>query len=160
VRSPRWRAATGLIIISAISLALGCSSSSSTSGGGGGGTQPSVKPTSTSVLSSAAKVATQTQVTFTATITGSNTPTGSVNFVANGNINLGSANLNGNTAGLTTTIAFPGIYTVTALYSGDALNNPSTSVGLAQAVTGSTVMDVEGQTSTLTHFANVTVTVQ
>ena len=100
------------------------------------------------------------QVTFTATITGANAPTGSVNFVANGNLNLGSANLSGNTASLTIAIPVPGIYTVTALYSGDTLNNPSTSAGLAQGVTGSTVIDIEGQTSTLTHFANVTVTIQ
>jgi hypothetical protein len=152
---------TCLILLSTISLALGCGTGSSTSSGaGGGGTTPTAKPTSISVVSSAAKVAASAQVTFTATITGSNMPTGSVNFVANGNIPLGSANLNGNTASLATTIPFPGIYTVTALYSGDTLNNPSTSAGLAQGVTGSTVIDIEGQTSTLTHFANVTVAIQ
>jgi hypothetical protein len=157
----RWRVSTCLILLSTVGLALGCGTGSSTSsGGGGGGSTPTVKPTSTSVASSAAKVAASAQVTFTATITGANTPTGSVNFVANGNLTLGSANLTGNTASLTTTIPFPGIYTVVALYSGDTLNNPSTSTGLAEGVTGSTVMDVEGQTSTLTHFTNVPVTIQ
>jgi subtilase family serine protease len=160
-RPLRWRVSICLILLSTVGLALGCGSGSSTgSGGGGGGSTPTVKPTSTSVASSAAKVAASAQVTLTATITGENTPTGSVNFAANGNLTLGSANLVGNTASLTTTIPFPGIYTVVALYSGDTLNNPSTSAGLAQGVTGTTVMDVEGQTSTLTHFTNVTITIQ
>jgi len=102
----------------------------------------------------------QAFLTFIVTPTGSGKPTGTVNFCEDEVFFIGGANLTGNTASLTTSIGVPGIYTVTAQYLGDASNNPSTSAGLNQVVTGSTLMYVQGQTSTLTHIANVTVTVQ
>jgi hypothetical protein len=101
----------------------------------------------------------QSPVTFTATVTGAGAPTGSVNFYVNGS-SYGTANLVGNTAALTTSIASPGLYTVTAQYSGDPSNTSSTSAGLNQAVTGSTVLNIQGQTSTTVHFLNVTATLQ
>ena len=102
----------------------------------------------------------QTSVTFVATVTGSGKPNGTVNFYEDGLFFIGGANLTGNTASLTTSIDIPGICTVTAQYLADASNNPSTSAGLNQIVTGSTLMYVQGQTNTLTHIANVTVTIQ
>jgi trimeric autotransporter adhesin len=153
--SVRWRMASHLISISLLSLALGCGSGSSSSGG----TQQGPSATSTTVMTNMPKVAMQTPLTFTATVSGQGSPTGSVIFFANGS-SYGTANLVGNTATLTTSIATPGIYTITAQYQGDFANNPSTSSGVNQAVTGSTIVSVEGQTNTLVHFANVTVTLQ
>ncbi len=158
-RSPGLQLATRLIMISAVSLALGCGGGSSSSEGGGGGTQPNNHTTSTTVTTSASKVASQSQVTFVATVTSSGSPTGTVQFYGSGNY-LGAANLGGNTASLTTVFSTPGIYTVTGQYLGDASNTQSLSAGINQYVTGSTVATVQGQTSSLTHYANVTVTIQ
>jgi hypothetical protein len=156
VRRLRWRVVSGLTIACAISLILGCGGSSSSSGGG---TPPPPANTTTTVMTSAAKVAANSQVTFTATVTGAGNPTGSVNFMVNGGF-YGQVNLIGNTATLITSISYPGMYTVTAQYGGDNSNNPSLSAGAGQAVTGNASVEVQAQTSTLNHFASVTVTLQ
>ncbi len=58
-------------------------------------------------------------VTFTATVTGGVTPTGSVNFLQNGVTNLGSGELNASgIATLTTSSLAVGTHTVTATYIG------------------------------------------
>ncbi|HEV2520908.1 MAG TPA: Ig-like domain repeat protein [Candidatus Acidoferrales bacterium] len=154
------RMKAGFILIWALCLALGCGTgSSSGSGGGPPPPPPSPQPTTTTVTTGAAKVAIYSPVTFTATVTGSNKPTGTVDFYLNGNW-AGEATLVGNSAVLSTHIAGPGIYTLTAQYIGDSLNNPSISAGVNQAATGSTVMSVEGQTSTITHYGAVIITLQ
>jgi hypothetical protein len=118
-------------------------------------------PTTTTVQSSASKIASQSSVTFTATVTGSasSAPTGSVIFLLAGSY-FGSANLVGNSATLTTQVALPGIYALSAQYSGDSLNQSSTAIGQNLSVTGSTQVQIQGQTSNVTHFVNVTVTLQ
>ena len=73
---------------------------------------------------------------------------------------IGSSPLTANTATLNATLPFPGVYSVTAYYAGDGSNSASTSPGVGQAITGSTVMQVNAQTSTLFHSVNVTVTLQ
>jgi hypothetical protein len=151
------RLRSGFALICIFLFIVGCGSGSS--GGGGGPPPPTPMATTIVVKTSAAKVAMQSPVTFTATVTGSNSPTGSANFYLNGSF-YGSGNLVGNSAAVTAPIASPGIYILTAQYSGDALNDPSASSGVNEAVTGSTVMDITGQTSTLVHIANVTVTLQ
>jgi hypothetical protein len=98
-------------------------------------------------------------MTLTATVSGNGAPTGNVTFYASGNY-LGTSGLVGNTATLTTTAYNPGIFGVTAQYSGDNLNNPSTSGAVNEIVTGSTTAYVQGQTSTVFHIANVTITIQ
>jgi hypothetical protein len=75
-------------------------------------------------------------VTLTApvTSTGSTTPTGNVQF-KNGTANLGTATLNGKgIATLTTTTLPVGQDSLTATYSGDALNSSSMSPPLVQTV--------------------------
>jgi subtilase family serine protease len=157
-RSFCWRVATRVVTVSVISLALGCSGGSS-GGGGGGVTPPSTKPTVTTLTTSAAKVAQFSQLTLTATVSGNGTATGSVTFYASGNY-LGTSNLVGNTATLTPTAYNPGIFSLTAQYQGDTLNNPSNSSTVNESVTGSTTAYVQGQTSTTYHIANVTITIQ
>jgi len=85
-------------------------------------------------------------ITFTAKVTGNGgTPTGSVNFIANGNIiGAGSVNASG-TASFTTSALAAGAYSVTAAYTGDANDGSSTSaatsltVALATTATAITV---------------------
>ena len=73
-------------------------------------------------------------ITITAKVTGNGgTPTGSVNFLANGNM-LGAATLNAGTASFTTSSLTPGTYTITAAYAGDAADSPSTSPSVTEIV--------------------------
>lgn len=73
-------------------------------------------------------------VTFTANVTGNGgTPTGNVNFIANGNI-IGSAALSGGKATLTYSALAAGTYTVTASYVGDADDAGSNSASISEVV--------------------------
>jgi hypothetical protein len=73
-------------------------------------------------------------VTITAKVTGNGgTPTGNVNFIANGNT-LASAVLNGGMASFTTSTLAPGTYSITASYQGDAADSPSTSTSISETV--------------------------
>ena len=73
-------------------------------------------------------------VTITAKVTGNGgTPTGNVNFIANGNT-LASAVLIAGTASFTTSTLAPGTYSITASYQGDAANSPSTSTAITETV--------------------------
>jgi large repetitive protein len=77
-----------------------------------------------------------TPVTFTATVAGIGVaPTGTITFM-NGATALGTGTLNaGGTATFTTSTLAVGTYTVTAVYSGDANNSPSTSAQVSLSVT-------------------------
>ncbi len=85
-------------------------------------------------------------ITFTATVTGNGgKPTGSVNFLANGNvIGAGTVSATGVATFTTSTLA-AGAYAITAVYTGDASNAASTSspvsltVSLATTATALTV---------------------
>jgi hypothetical protein len=73
-------------------------------------------------------------VTITARVTGNGgTPTGSVNFIANGTT-LASAILTAGTASFTTSTLSPGTYSITASYQGDAADSPSTSTAISETV--------------------------
>jgi hypothetical protein len=73
-------------------------------------------------------------VTITAKVTGNGgTPTGSVNFIANGNT-LASVALSGGAASFTTSTLAPGTYSITASYQGDAADSPSTSTAISETV--------------------------
>ena len=73
-------------------------------------------------------------VTIAAKVTGNGgTPTGNVNFIANGNT-LASAVLTAGTASFTTSTLAPGTYSITASYQGDAANSPSTSTAITETV--------------------------
>ncbi|WP_424630519.1 Ig-like domain repeat protein [Bradyrhizobium sp. SYSU BS000235] len=75
-------------------------------------------------------------VTLTATVTGGNSPTGTVQFKDNGS-NLGAAvNLAGGVATLATSALTSGSHSITAVYSGDTNNATSTSSALTQNVNG------------------------
>jgi len=93
-------------------------------------------------------------------VTGQGSPSGTVNFFYATGGWIGSSNLTAGTATLNVTLPFPGLYSVNAQYSGDAKNSPSTSANVSEAVTGSTVFQVNGQTGSLYRSTNVTVTLQ
>ena len=98
-------------------------------------------------------------VTFTATLTGAVNPTGSVTFSLDGGTPVAASSTaftaSGGTATLTTSALAAGSHVVTAHYSGDGNNAPSTSAPLTQTVTNTTVTvtaasGVYGQSATLT----------
>ena len=90
-------------------------------------------PTSTAVVSSLNPSTFGQSVTFTATITGAS-PTGTVQF-SDGAAPLGPpVTVSGAAAALTTSTLSVGTHPITAAYSGDAANAPSTSPALNQLV--------------------------
>ena len=149
------RPSLGFGMVFVISLIIGCGGSSSAVPP----PPPGPTATSTTVTTSSASVAQGASLTLTAKVTGQGNLTGTVSFYANGSW-YGQANLTAGTATLNTSLAFPGVYSITAQYAGDSSNLPSTSPGVREAVTGTTVMQVNAQTSTLFHSVNVTVTLQ
>jgi hypothetical protein len=94
----------------------------------------------TVLTSSASPVRQGTLVTFTATVTGS-TPTGSVNFKDNGTTlsGCGAVLLTGNTAQCINGSLAVGVHPLSAVYSGDGGNAPSTSPTLSQVVNSAAV---------------------
>ena len=147
-------AALGLSLVCFAMLFIGCG------GGSGSGSQPPPPPsaTTTTISTSTLKVAPFTQVTLTATVSGGANPTGTVNFNYNGG-SLGQGTLTNGTATLLTSFGTPGVYSITAQYSGDSRNLTSTSAALNQAVTGTVFSEIVGQTGSLSHTATLTVTV-
>jgi hypothetical protein len=165
-RRKLFRPSITLAAVCLISLMFGCgggggggTSPLGGGGSGGGGGTPAPSTTTTTVSTSASPVAQGTPVTFTAKVAGPGNPTGPVGFYLSGSW-YGQASLATGTATLQTSVAFPGIFALTASYSGDSSNFASSSAPVNQLVTGTTVFDVQGQTSTLFHFVNVTATVQ
>src|SRR3989344_279989 len=74
-------------------------------------------------------------VTFTATVTGGATPTGSVTFLLNDVTNLGSSELNERgVATITTSTLSVGTHTVTATYNGTGAHTGSTSLVIKQVI--------------------------
>ena len=134
---------------------FGCGGGSS--GGGGGG--PSLFATTITLTSSAPKTPPFTSVTFTATVSGQGTPTGTVTFLSANDI-IGQVALVNGTATATTEFGNPGIWSITAQYSGDSRNQAATSAVLNQGVTGNLSSLVQAQTGTLTHVSAFTITMQ
>ena len=96
-------------------------------------TQVVRKLTTTAIASSPNPTVFGQATAFTATVTGSGTPTGTVSFADGGTL-LGVASLAGGTASLTSSNLLSGSHSITASYSGDAAFGPSISLPLAQAV--------------------------
>jgi hypothetical protein len=116
----------------------------------GTGTLKVGTPTTTTLTTSGTPSTYGDSVTFTATVSGGATPTGSVQF-KDGATNLGSAvTLSGGSAALNTSAlsAAASPHSITAVYIPDATHNASTSTAVSQAVnprpvavTGSRVYD-------------------
>jgi hypothetical protein len=149
-RRRRWRAALGLSVACLLFLALGC---------GGGVTTP--QPTSITLTTTNAKVAQGASFTITATVTASKPLTGTISFCnfglpiaialtpVNSQAQMGQANIDN-----------PGVYQITASYSGDSNNLASTSAPLIQVITGTMPISIQGNTSTDVHTLQATLGVQ
>lgn len=116
------------------------------------------------VTSSASSVFTGTQVTLTATVSGSGlTPTGSANFFAGSSL-LGAGTLNSSGVATYTTTSLPvGSNNITASYGGDsnytAANSPATVVVVTAPGAGTPTMTVTPSASNVTDQQSVTVAV-
>ena len=124
-------------------------------------------PTSTTLTSSTNPSTFGQSVSLTATVTpvGGGRPTGTVEFFDGttllGTFTLGGSGLSSsalapNQAGLSTSALSQGTHSITAVYSGDSLNNPSTSSPLTQVVNAQTPT-LPATTITLTPAANPSV---
>ncbi|MGA8938903.1 MAG: Ig-like domain repeat protein [Acidobacteriaceae bacterium] len=99
-------------------------------------TQVVLYATSVTLTSSVNPVTVNANTLLTATVkpaAGAPTPGGSVIFKSNG-VAIGTGTVNGGVATLTTSFPLPGIYTLTAVYSGDANNQPGTSNAVLETV--------------------------
>jgi hypothetical protein len=107
------------------------------------------------------KVAAQSSVQFTATVTSTaGAPvTGYVNFYDN--LGFGQfVNLTNGQAQVQTVLSGVGTHRVFAAYSGDTNNQGSTSAAFNQVITGTTTIYVTAQTGTNSHQIPVVITVQ
>jgi Pro-kumamolisin, activation domain/Bacterial Ig-like domain (group 3) len=159
INRPR-RFAFALNVLCIFVAVLGCggggSGGNQTGGGGGGGTLP----TSVTVTTSNTKLASGLAPTFTATVTSSNPVTGTVTFFfGNSPFTVPIALINGQ-AQFSGDTFLPGVYQITAQYSGDASHQPSTSPPLTQVLTGTIFQQLIGQTGGLTHSIPANVTIQ
>jgi hypothetical protein len=156
VRGRRYRFPATLGACSVIIAALGCGGGSTSPGGsGGGGTQV---PTSISITLPSNKVPQGGSIYPSATVTSSKPITGTITFwYSNGGMIVPITN---GTAQGQLTLASVGIEQIKAQYSGDGLNQPSTSASVSATVTGQSVVSVAGTTGPLSHFALVNVTIQ
>jgi hypothetical protein len=160
------RAAFGLALLCLFAFALGCGGGANSSvgqlggGGGGGGASPPV-PTSITLSTSNPSAAQNQPFLITATVTSTRSLTGTINFynfgspveggipLSNGQAQTGQGYLNN-----------PGLYQITATYSGDANNLPSTSSALRQIITGTMPGTLVGRTGGLVHTLQLNFGVQ
>ena len=120
-------ALAGLAIV--FFLLTGCSSATNTS------SSSSTTATTTTLSASATSVATETNITLSATVAPSSAA-GTVTFYS-GSSSLGAETIGGGSATLTTSFGTAGAYSITATYSGSSTYAASTSSALSLAVTSS-----------------------
>jgi len=118
-------------------------------------------PTTTTVVASIDPVTVGNSVTFTAMVKGS-APSGSIQFMDGGAV-LGSAvGLSAGNAALTTSSLSGGTHSITAVYTGDSANAPSTSAVLSEVVSlnaTSTTVTSSGNPTPAGQFITFTATV-
>lgn len=174
-RKRNVRPLSGLAFICVLSLAIGCAGGNNGgvgnggggNGGGGNGGGGSAGPvtTTTTLETSATKIAIGSSVSLSASVGSSATVTGYINFMDASfpfviasyvGLNNSSAQTQLNAIGS----VFPGTHVITASYSGDSNNLPSQSGPLNITITGSTQETIYAQTGTDLHSAVVNVTIQ
>ena len=115
-------------------------------------------------MSSSAKVATNAPFTLTATVTatGSSPLTGTVTLNVPGGVLAGGLPVTNGQAQLQAQGYFtsPGVFSVTATYSGDTKNAGSVSSAVVQVITGTIPITVVGNTGNDMHALNGTIGLQ
>ena len=161
-RAKRSRLSFAAFALCLLSVALGCGGG----GGGGvitpptrGGSSPPV-PTAISLTTTNAKVAAGAPLLVTATVTSTKALTGTITFYNFGNAVSGGPIVNGQSQTGQGYINNPGIYQITATYSGDAQNLASSSAPLIQVLTGTFPVTIQGATGGDLHFVQGSVGVQ
>lgn len=166
-----WRAATALLSVGMLALAIGCgnktSVSSTDTGGNGEGSQGSPVATTTSLSTTSTKITPSAGATLTATVSSPRPVTGQVSFldasfpgVIAPYVALTSNAAQAQMTDSGSVSVDPGTHVISAQYMGDANNQPSQSGGVSIVVTGSTQQLVCGATSTDQHCFELNVTVQ
>jgi len=102
------------------------------------------------------------QFTLTATVSGTQSPTGTVTFYIFGNPVTGEVPMVGGQAQYTVIAGWwtPGITSVTARYNGDTKNLISTSAALSQVITGTTTVNIQANTGGDFHSYSAVIGVQ
>jgi Bacterial Ig-like domain (group 3) len=155
-RARHYRIPAALGACSVIVAALGCGGGSSSTGGGGGTTTQ--VPTSIAITVPITKVPQGGSLAATATVTSSKPITGTVTFWdSNGGTIVPITN---GAAQAQLTLSLVGIDQIKAQYSGDALNQPSTSASVIAVATGQSYVSVTGKTGPVSHSTIVNVSVQ
>lgn len=160
-RRKRLRSVLGLTAVSLLFFTLGCGGGGGSSGGGSGGGGQGPQPTTIAVTTSNAKVAANAPFTITATITASKPLMGTVTFYNFGTAIAGGFPVTDNEAQIGSGyINSPGLYQITASYSGDPNNNASTSSPITQVITGTMPATIQAATGGDVHFLQATIGVQ
>lgn len=155
-RARRYRVPAALGACSVIVAALGCGGGSSSTGGGGGTTTQ--VPTSIAITVPITKVPQGGSLAATATVTSSKPITGTVTFWDSNGGTI--APVTNGSAQAQLTLYSVGIDQIKATYSGDALNQPSTSASVIAVATGQSYVSVTGKTGPVSHSTIVNVSVQ
>ncbi|HXP82168.1 MAG TPA: Ig-like domain repeat protein [Verrucomicrobiae bacterium] len=166
--SPNQKArhlAANLSMICLLCVVLGCGAGNSgAGGGGGGGGGVGLSPTSVTLSTSSVKAPNGTDVVFTVTVNSSKALSGTIDLwdtsVSTG-AGLASAFVVNGSATIHINYLQVGTHVISADYSGDANNQPSkTSGSINVAITGLTVVFVQGATNSLTHSMPINVTLE
>jgi hypothetical protein len=161
------RAAFGLSLVCLLYFVLGCGGAGggggTGGGGGGGGGGGAQNATGMSLITSNGKVAyNDAQLAITATVTGGKSLSGTITFY-DGGVVLGSFPVTSAQPSAQIGSSYLlelGVHQITAKYSGDANNLPSSSSSLTQIITGSFPVTLQGNTGSDFRFIQVNVGVQ
>jgi hypothetical protein len=166
-RAKHSRLAFGAVALCLLSLGLGCGGEGGVGGGGGEGVTPptgggSSPPghTTITLTTSNAKVPAGSPFLVTATVIGGKPLTDTVTFYNFGTAVSGAPIANGQAQTGHGYINNPGIYQITASYSGDSQNQASSSAPLIQVLTGTFPVTIQGATGGDLHFVQRSVGVQ
>lgn len=136
------------------------SSGSSGSGGSGSGTPPPPQTSSTVISVPSTKVASGSDLTLTAKVSATNTPTGTVTFF-DGSTSLGKADLDASgNATLVLNNLSVGTHDLSAKYGGDSSTLASNSGVLQEAITGTVQLTVTATSGSLQQTVTIPVDVQ
>ena len=114
------------------------------------------------LVSSNPKVSQTGQLTLTATVTGGQNLAGTITFYDYGSAIAGAFSVTEANPSIQigTDYLFVGVHQITAKYSGDANNLPSTSAAVMQTITGTTSVTVQGTTGSDSHVIQATLGLQ